>query len=234
MDLMATVDLAKGAHTMDHRTGRTRLALQRRAVAWLLVGAVVVAIVLAFLLHHWLMASTASPLQGTDLGGTPAPGFALVDQAGARVSLASLRGHPVALTFLYTHCPTLCPLTAEKLRMAANQLGPQANAARWVAISLDPVGDTPQSATAFVAAHGLQGKLQFLVGSASQLNPIWHAYFIGVQAELNAQSAAGPIMHGVGVFVIDGQGRERAFLNDAFTPSSLAFDLRALLGSPNR
>lgn len=213
----------------DHGTASWRLPITMRTVSRLLVGMLVVIIVLVVLIQNRLMTSTTTQLRGTDLGGTTAPAFQLVDQTGVTVSLASLHGHPVALTFLFTHCQTLCPLTAEKLRMTAEQLGSHAGSVRWIAISVDPSGDTPQSATTFVAAHGLTGKLHFLLGNATQLSPIWHAYFEAVQAQLNAQTNSTTIMHGVGVFVIDGQGRERAFLDNSFAPSALAFDLRVLL-----
>src|SRR5439155_25348111 len=60
-------------------------------------------------------AALLSNLQATDLGNQPAPNFQLTDQAGQKISLAQFKGKPVVLTFLYTHCPDICPLTAEHL-----------------------------------------------------------------------------------------------------------------------
>src|SRR5206468_9646600 len=67
--------------------------------------------------------NNTSGLQGTDLGGTPAPNFRLTDQFGKSISLSQFQGEPVILTFLYTHCPDACPLTAEKLHAAMQSLG---------------------------------------------------------------------------------------------------------------
>ena len=58
-------------------------------------------------------ATSRSNLQGTNLGSTPAPDFLLKDQFGNSISLSQFKGEPVVLTFLYTHCPDVCPLTAE-------------------------------------------------------------------------------------------------------------------------
>src|SRR5215467_5160741 len=55
--------------------------------------------------------TSTSNLQGTNLGSTPAPNFQLEDQFGNATSLAQFKGKPVVLTFLYTHCPDVCPLT---------------------------------------------------------------------------------------------------------------------------
>ena len=39
----------------------------------------------------------------------PAPPFTLTSQDGTPVALASLRGKVVAVTFIYTGCPDICP-----------------------------------------------------------------------------------------------------------------------------
>src|SRR6266436_5624930 len=66
--------------------------------------------------------TSQSSLQGTNLGSTPAPDFLLKDQFGHSISLAQFKGKPVVLTFLYTHCPDVCPLTAEKLHTTSWRL----------------------------------------------------------------------------------------------------------------
>ena len=45
----------------------------------------------------------------------PAPSFALVSQDGAPVTLAALRGKIVAVSFIYTACPDICPLLTQKM-----------------------------------------------------------------------------------------------------------------------
>src|SRR5947209_8914395 len=86
--------------------------------------------------------TSQSGLEGTDLGSQPAPDFRLTDQFGKRVSLSQFRGKPVVLTFLYTHCPDVCPLTAEKLHTTVLDLGKDASRVAVIAISMDPKGDT--------------------------------------------------------------------------------------------
>src|SRR5262245_22007126 len=154
-------------------------ALRLRQVSRVLVPLLIVVIGVTIFAHDRLMAGqttaqsgTGSRLKGFDLGAVPAPGFSLTDQNSAAISLTALVGRPVVLTFLYTHCPDECPLTAEKLRTTAQALGDRASSAVWLAVSIDPVGDTPQAARDFVAKHRLTGMLHFLVGSQRQLHPI--------------------------------------------------------------
>ncbi|HEX6122087.1 MAG TPA: SCO family protein [Ktedonobacterales bacterium] len=200
--------------------------MKLRMISRGIVVALVVMVGVVILIHNRQAEShPTARLTGTDLGAMVAPGFQLSDQNGKRVSLGDLRGHPTVLAFLYTHCPDECPLTAEKLHTAAGMLGSQASEVRWVAISVDPVGDTPQTATAFVHTHRLDGELRYLLGSREQLAPIWDAYHIGVDDEAN-----GEVTHAGALYLLDGQGRERVFLGADFDPKVLAADLRALLG----
>jgi protein SCO1 len=174
--------------------------------------------------------ASSRTLRGTLLNDT-APAFTLRDQTGVDVSLAALRGRPVVLTFLYTHCPDVCPLTAEKLHTAAQSLGADAARVSWLAVSIDPSGDTPASATAFVAAHHLTGRLQFLLGGASQVSPIWNAYHIPVQPEAAVSGKPTVVDHLLGLYLIDGAGRERVYMGDDFDPAVLSADLRLLMAS---
>ncbi|MGZ3582838.1 MAG: SCO family protein [Ktedonobacterales bacterium] len=207
--------------------------MKLRLISRVLVLALVVIVGSIIVVHDRLAQShptTSSKMAGIDLGGEPAPNFALVDQNRAPVSLEAQRGHPVVLTFLYTHCPDECPLTAEKLHTTVQSLGPRAADVRWLVVSIDPVGDTPADASQFVAAHHLTGQMQYLLGTQSQLQPIWDAYHIAVQPGEDAQAQVRSVTHSLGVFVIDGQGHERAYFDQTFSPEELTGDLRALLG----
>jgi protein SCO1 len=213
-----------------------QISAQRlRSISRVLVAALVVVVGLIIALHERLARGEPAPqshaavLHGILLGNAAAPTFTLTDQSGASVSLAALAGHPVVLTFLYTWCPTVCPLTAEKLHAAAAALSGQAAQVDWLAVSMDPVGDTPQAARDFVAAHHLTGTLRYLLGTQTQLAPLWSAYHIAVAATGDAMAASGPITHTVGVYLLDKHGAEREFYDDSFTAEDVASDLRLLL-----
>ena len=45
----------------------------------------------------------------------PAPHFALLDLTGREVRLSALRGRVVLLSFIYTQCPTACPLLTQQM-----------------------------------------------------------------------------------------------------------------------
>lgn len=208
-------------------------ALVLRSISRVIVGALVVVVATVFGVRAILSNGQSTPtLQGTALGGNAAPNFALTDQNGTRISLDSLRGHPVVLTFFYTHCPDECPLTASKFHRVLTESGSQLQNVRWVAISTDPAGDTPDAAAAFAAKHGLTGTLHYLLGTQTELAPIWSAYSVAVSNSSIASGAndAGKVQHTGGVWLIDAQGREQVYLDAAFDPRALAADLKILVG----
>jgi protein SCO1/2 len=166
----------------------------------------------------------------------PAYDFRLPDQDGRPVSLSSLRGRVVALTFLYTHCPDVCPLIADMLHKAYQRLGAStAGRVAFVAVSVDPGGDTPEAVRDFLAAHHVDHELTYLRGSFDQLRPVWAHYYVGSDAQEvtpQAAQAAHPRPDQVGhtaiVYVIDPGGKIIEFLPGNFDPQDLATDLRLL------
>jgi protein SCO1/2 len=171
-----------------------------------------------------LIACAPPKLAGTELGATDAPDFTLTDGVSGRaVTLSAQRGNVVALTFLYTTCPDVCPLTASRFRSAQEELRADASRVTFIAVSVDPDRDTPAAVQQFSAAHGLASNWYYLVGGRAQLAPVWAAYGIGVQA------GSSSVTHNDAVYLIDKRGRERVLLHSEDLASDLANDLRSLV-----
>lgn len=173
-------------------------------------------------------ASTAHAPQprfdGTTLpAGTRAPQFALHDQDGHAVSLGDQRGRYVIVTFLYTHCPDICPLIASNLGRAVRRLGSGADRVRVLAISVDPRGDTPAAVRRFVRDHALPPQFRYLTGATARLRPIWAAWHVAVDPQhLDA------VDHTAYEALIDPQGRERVIYGADVKPDEVVHDLRLL------
>ena len=150
----------------------------------------------------------------------PAPAFELHDQDGERIRMAELRGSPVIVTFLYTTCEDTCPLQAQTIKGALNDLGEDLPA---LAIAVDPPRDTAASARRFLAEQRMAGRLDFVLGSRRQLRPLWRGYAIRPQSITEEHT---------GHFVlVDKRGYQRVgFPLGQATPERLAHDLRLLLG----
>lgn len=161
--------------------------------------------------------------------------FRLRDVDGRQVAMSGLRGKVVVLTFLYTHCPDVCPLIAELLHRTYGLLGPATAHAAFVAVSVDPNGDTVAAVRGFLHEHHVQGELTYLRGTFAELRPVWAHYYVGSDAkEVNpaaaaaAPPAAGQVGHTAIVYVVDPAGKIRVFLSGNFDPQDLATDVKAL------
>ena len=164
-------------------------------------------------------------LSGTSLPMKDAPDFTLADGlTGQTVTLASLRGTIVVLSFLYTRCPDVCPITAALFRSAQKQLG--VDGYSFVAVSVDPEGDTPAQVRSFSDAHDLGAGWHYLIGPRPQLQAVWTAYGVGSFADPSGMGVA----HNDAIFVIDRRGRERELIHSDVKLADLVSDLRALAG----
>jgi cytochrome oxidase Cu insertion factor (SCO1/SenC/PrrC family) len=137
----------------------------------------------------------------------PAPSFGLVNQHGQPVTLASLRGSTVALTFLDPVCTSDCPTIAQEFRVSDQMLGSAARRVKFVAIVANPVYHSIGVVDAFDRQEGLDTEPNwlFLTGSASELRSVLNAY--GISAIVTP--GGGMVDHSDTAFVIDSQGSIR-------------------------
>ena len=99
------------------------------------------------------------------------------------VTLASLRGKVVLLTFLDPVCTTDCPLIAQEFKATAAMLGAQAKQTELVAIVANPTYYSTQFTQAFDQQEGLSSDPHwlYLTGTLAQLKNIWNQYGVEVQ-----------------------------------------------------
>jgi len=139
--------------------------------------------------------------------------------------LSQYRGKAVLVTFLYTNCPDICPLITSNLRVALNLLGRRASDVQIIAVSVDPRGDTPAAVAHFLAAHQMTGRMQYLIGSASQLGQTWSAWGVGATREADQPQL---VAHSALVYGITAGGRVKTIYPDSFEPGQIAHDVPKL------
>jgi protein SCO1/2 len=154
------------------------------------------------------------------------PPLKLRNYLGQPVDIDQYRGKAVLVTFLYTHCPDVCPLITANLRVAQNLLGAkQAAKAQIVAVSVDAKGDTRKTVAAFLAAHEMTGRMQYLIGSQQELARVWKAW--GVGSERDAHNP-GVVEHSGLVYGITGSGKRAVLYSAGFKPADVAHDVPLL------
>jgi cytochrome oxidase Cu insertion factor (SCO1/SenC/PrrC family) len=156
---------------------------------------------------------TADPILALAIEGNsspedyPAPAFQLTDQNGQTVSLASLRGKVVVMTFLDPVCTSDCPIIGAEMKEAGLLLGSADKDVDLVAVVANPIYRSVEFTQAFDREEGLNTvpNWLYLTGSLSQLSRVWQHY--GVAAEI--LPAGAMIDHSDLALIIDRTGHIR-------------------------
>jgi protein SCO1/2 len=157
-----------------------------------------------------------------------APPISLRDYRGRPITLRQYRGKVALVTFLYTHCPDVCPLIASNLKVTLARLGPAARHVQAIAVSVDPHGDTPKSVADFLRVRGMTGKMEYLIGSASQLGRVWSAWNVGSQRDASKPDL---VAHSALVYGITASGKLQTVYPANFNPADIMHDVPMLAAS---
>lgn len=172
-------------------------------------------------LHSQAKADEPLPVIG------PAPQFTLDSASGGKVALAGLRGKVLAVTFIFTTCTSTCPILTAKMveigRRLGGDFGPRIN---FVAITVDPLNDTPDRLRDYATAHSADAPgWRFLTGKPDEVHAVLQRY--GVYAK---KGESGEVDHLFLTSLIDKAGLLRVqYLGTRFDPREMQADLRMLL-----
>jgi protein SCO1/2 len=137
--------------------------------------------------------------------GAPLPDFELIDQAGARVALADLRGKVVAVNFIYTRCPLpdYCPRLMANFRALRDRFADRmARDLVLLTVTFDPTYDTPATLAKYAARERAGGPgWHFLTGDGPRIERVCAAFGIQYWPE------EGLITHTLQTALIDRDGR---------------------------
>ena len=204
------------------------------------------------------LAACSSPptFHGTVLGSAQqAAPIQLVNHHRLETSLSDYKGKVVVLTFLYTNCPDVCPITTGQLSNVHEMLEGDARRVAFVAVSADPERDSVEAAYEYSEKWEMTDRWDFLVGERESLAPIWKAYYIDpVAHDPGGESGHGPapgdeveasrgsieqlgaaiiggyrVIHSAPVYLIDREGRMRVVFTLPFEAEDVVHDLRLLL-----
>jgi len=157
----------------------------------------------------------------------PAPAFALTSQDGKPVALADLRGKVVAVTFIYTECPDICPLLTQKMVQVQDELGADfGKKIAFVSISLDPEHDTPEVLKDYAQFWDAKPEgWSFLTGPLEAVRDVTRRYGV-----FFSKKEDGSVEHSQLTTLVDADGRMRVqYLGARFDPEEFRRDLMSLV-----
>lgn len=120
------------------------------------------------------------------------------------VTLRALERGPYVLAFIYTSCPSTCPLTTQKLKRLDAALVKAGKPLNIVVVSLDPLNDTPVAIANYRVKYGLKDakRWRILVGNESQLRSL--TMLLGFKYLKNAET--GAVTHDNTLYLIGQNG----------------------------
>lgn len=179
-----------------------------------------------------LLLALLTPVLAAPLGTTrlpmlgPAPAFALDSARGPRVALADLRGKVLAVTFVFTTCSSTCPVLTAKLADVARALGRDFGTRyAFVAITVDPLNDTPARLRTYASAFGADTPgWHFLTGTPGDISEVVRRY--GAYAK---KTDSGSVDHLFLTSLIDRAGMLRVqYLGTRFDTREMQRELQML------
>ncbi len=167
----------------------------------------------------------------------PAPGFSLQTADGRSVRLTDLRGKVVVLHFIYTSCPDVCPLHAEKVAEVQKLINstPMKDRVVFVTITTDPSRDTGEVMRDYGSVHGLD-PVNWLFLTATPDEPEDTTRKLAESfGHKFTKTDDGLQMHGIVTHVIDKDGTWKAnFHGLKFDPVNFVTFVNALTNGTTR
>ena len=176
-----------------------------------------------------LMWPRTEPLQ--HLGSLP--DFTFTRQDGQPFGREQLAGRPYVANFIFTRCPTICPVFTQKmarLQKSTADLGPEL---ALVSFSVDPKYDTPERLTDYAARYGADPtRWSFLTGDYTRLqDTVVGGFKIAMGRNSDDENDIPGIFHGSHFVLVDGTGEIRGYYNseDDDTVERLSRDAKLLV-----
>ena len=159
--------------------------------------------------------------------GFVAPDFTLRSYTGSEVRMEDLREKVVVLTFLDAQCEESCPVIAATAPRARARLTPdERERVAFVAVSTDPVEDTPAAVRAFLRRYRAGGELEYLIAPTAELRRVWREYGV-----LPSETSGSDNLHSapVRIYAPGGEWVTTLSAGAELTPRNLAHDIQVAM-----
>ena len=187
----------------------------------LILSAFVAGLVLCLAVILLFSGRGASPIATAAIGGP----FELVDQDGKAVTDRDLKGKPTLVFFGFANCPDVCPTTLFEMSEILRALGPDAEKANALFVTVDPERDTPSVMKDYLSSF--DPHLRGLTGDPAAVTAMTKAYRVYVKKVPQGDSYT--VDHTAIVYLMGKDGRFVAPFNIKRGTAEAAADLRKYL-----
>ena len=205
----------------DHLNENER-RLDKSILPWIVLGLIVISIAI---LNLWLVYDK-KPEPTAEVVSVNVPDFSLVNQQGLSLGLSDLQGKIWVADFIFTHCPTICPVMTQEMAKLQSEFDTES--VYFVSFTVDPERDTPEVLSRYAVQFGAdEQRWHFLTGEKDQIYQLANDGF-----KLAAAQHGGGFPHSTKFALVAPDGNIHGYYDSRSKPqmTRLRKDVKTLLG----
>ena len=205
----------------DHLNENER-KLDKSILPWIVLGLIVISIAI---LNLWLVYDK-KPEPTAEVVSVSIPDFSLVNQQGLSLGLSDLQGKIWVADFIFTHCPTICPVMTQEMAKLQSEFDTES--VYFVSFTVDPERDTPEVLSRYAVQFDAdEQRWHFLTGEKDQIYQLANDGF-----KLAAAQHGGGFPHSTKFALVAPDGNIHGYYDSRSKPqmTRLRQDVKTLLG----
>ena len=137
--------------------------------------------------------------------------FSLLDERGEPFTQAAFAGNVTIVSFIFTRCDTICPVTTMKMAVLQDKTFDARAHIKLASFSVDPAYDTPARLTEYAQRYKADpARWRFVTGPVEPMRKLVEGAFMNSMIrEQDAPSGAPQIAHSGHFLLVDSRGRIR-------------------------
>lgn len=195
--------------------------LDKSTLPWIILGLIVIGIAI---LNLWLVFKN-KPESTAEVVHVSVPDFSLTNQQGQPLGLSDLQGKIWVADFIFTHCPTICPVMTQEMVKLQSEF--DSDPVTFVSFTVDPERDTPEVLSRYAVQYGAdKQQWHFLTGEKNQIYQLANDGF-----KLAAAKHEGGFPHSAKFVLVAPDGNIHGYYDSRSKPAMkrLRKDVKTLL-----
>ncbi|MDE0485038.1 MAG: SCO family protein [Candidatus Poribacteria bacterium] len=204
----------------DNRDQEQR-KLDKSTLPWVILGLIIISIAIFNLLPFYLKKKEQTP----EIVYANVPDFSLTNQQGQPLGLSDLQGKIWVADFIFTHCPTICPVMTQEMVKLQSEF--DSEPVYFVSFTVDPERDTPEVLSRYAGQYGAdEQQWHFLTGEKDQIYQLANEGF-----KLSAAQHGGGFPHSARFVLVAPNGTIHDYYDSRSKPAMkrLRKDVKTLL-----
>ncbi len=148
------------------------------------------------------------------------PPFAFTDHTGSPASADIFTGRVTIVSFIFTRCESICPVTAMKMERIQKQTSDLGDKIKLVSFSIDPAHDTAERLAEYAARFKANpDRWRYLTGPVEEMRTLVEGPFMTSMLVVGKTPSGAPdVAHSGHFFLVDKHGDIRGAYDSADVP----------------